>query len=155
MNRISSIIFCTLLLLASCAKDEVADGFYSSTEWTQYTVAVVAPLSESTEYKERIERITDWFSENFHKGQMRMEKGVSLKLEWYDESAMSIEDIQQLGRDFAGREDLAAVVGPFYSTPDFIARSTCVKPFALRNSLSLDAIRFGPIGHKLKIVFAK
>ena len=116
MTRASSILFCALLLLASCAKDEVADGFYSSTEWTQYTVAVVAPLSESAEYKERIERITDWFTENFHKGQMRMEKGVSLKLEWYDESAMSIEEIKQLGRDFAGREDLAAVVGPFYST---------------------------------------
>ena len=116
MTRASSILFCALLLLASCAKDEVADGFYSSTEWTQYTVAVVAPLSESAEYKERIERITDWFTENFHKGQMRMEKGVSLKLEWYDESAMSIEEIKQLGRDFTGREDLAAVVGPFYST---------------------------------------
>lgn len=106
-----------LLLLASCAKEQKTDtSLYSTTRWTEFKVAIVAPLTESEEYRERIERIADWFSQEFHEGQKTLEQGAVLKFEWYDETSMTASDLEKLGSDFASRTDLAAVVGPFYST---------------------------------------
>lgn len=106
------------LLLWSCSKDDAAvdTSLYSTTEWQEYKLAVIVPLSESKEFGERMHRIVDWFSENFHEGQKRCEKGVKFDVEWYDESSMTEDDIAQLAREFAQRDDLAAIVGPIFST---------------------------------------
>lgn len=115
VRKLIPLLFLTLLLTACAREADLDPALYSTTKWTEYKVAVVAPLSESQEYKERIERITDWFECEFHDGQKSLEKGVKLKFEWFDETSMTNEELIQLGRSFAARSDLAAVVGPFYS----------------------------------------
>lgn len=116
MKQLTTLVIIAALLFASCSKDdESGNNSHSETVWTDYTVAVVAPLTESAEYREHIERIAGWFSENFDSGQSHQKVGVRLNFEWHDESALTDSELTRLGSELANREDIAAVVGPFYS----------------------------------------
>ncbi len=113
MRRVVEAYLMLLCILgATACQDRGPDGAVSHTEWETVKVAVVAPLSASKDNKARYERTADWFLDNFRAAQTRLEKGISLELEWYDENA---EDMKALGAELAVDSGIAAVIGPEYS----------------------------------------
>ena len=111
MNRALSHILPGLtiigMVLSSCARDSVV--LTARRDWRKHTVAVVAP-ADNMVIKERLERTSKWFLENFREAQLHNSIAVDLRLEWYDESS---EDLVKLSRELASREDVLAVIGPF------------------------------------------
>lgn len=112
MRKTVAILAMILPLLLSCVKEDV---LCVDVQRKEYTVAIIAPLTESDEYTSRLERIADWFTEEFREGQKGLTTVVTLKYEWIDETPLTDSQLKQLGRDLSMREDVAAVIGPFYS----------------------------------------
>lgn len=72
-------------------------------------IAVVAPIGDDAT-KTRLKRTAEWFTQNLDEALSYDTLHLSIKLEWYDELSA---DLNALGRELAGREDLTAIIGPF------------------------------------------
>ncbi len=134
------ILLCLVagLLLYSCSDKEIE--YQSLRHWTEYTVAIVAPIGDETA-KTRLERTAAWFLENFHQAQLHNSKAVDLRLEWYDEST---EDLERLSQELSGREDVLAVIGPFGNDNLATFAPACKstgKPLIAPTATSEDIIR--------------
>ena len=106
-NRIA-ILFCLLVLLVSCGKNEDPQQTQQKdTTWVPRTIAVVAPQGAQNQ---NLKLAADWFLTNFKDAQKTFEQGVELKLEWYDETR---EDLKSLATTLSGRDEVIAIVGPF------------------------------------------
>lgn len=109
MNKALYFLLLLVITLFSCTKDSVSDNQPQWHDGCQLTVAVVAPLAD-TSTKARLERTAQWLLDNFSKAQAADTTPVSLLIEWHDEQT---EDLHALGSQLAGRDDVAAVIGPF------------------------------------------
>lgn len=81
---------------------------------TTYKIAVVLPLSESDNYKERMENTVGWALENIRNAQKHLAQAgdtaaIDLEIEWHDEDK---EDLETLASTLAQRNDIMLVVGP-------------------------------------------
>ncbi|MGM9728112.1 MAG: hypothetical protein ACI3YJ_11045 [Prevotella sp.] len=94
-----------LLCLVSCRQED--DIYLSRISSVRYTVAVVLPIGQSSEYKQRFEESVAWAAENLQKGERKLvsEMGdtvaVELDFEWYDED---VEDLSHLASELSRRD---------------------------------------------------
>lgn len=99
------MVFC----LAACSDDD--ESQYGQTRRTECKVAVILPYTNGMQ--ERWQQLAAWASATLETAQAGRERGVKLSLEWYDENQV---DMEECAEQLAGREDISAVIGPFYST---------------------------------------
>lgn len=140
LRSIHLLLICSLIIvgvfITSCSDDD--DGSSRlQTEWTTYKLAVILPYGEGMQ--ERWQRLSDWAASTIVSAQTGMEHGVKLELEWYDEEKVDIADCVSA---LANCEDVAAVIGPFYSAHTNIAAKLLYgkKPL-LTTSSSADLVR--------------
>ena len=99
------------LLILGCKTENDTIVYKNSRRWVEKTVAVVAPLNDPI-MKARLERTAEWMQQNLHNAQLHDTLCIELKVEWYDEYGNNLKD---LGKRLANRDDLLAVIGPFDS----------------------------------------
>lgn len=102
----------------SCVK---SDNLNSSSR-EEVKIAVILPLT--TDMEERWERTAEWALTNIEKAQSAQQQGVSLSIEWYDESSV---DIEATVTSLVSRDDIVAIVGPMYSDNAIAAAAICAK----------------------------
>ncbi len=136
---------CTLLmlmlglpLLCCCNNDDVP-GETASTEFRDYTVAVIMPGTEEARWR----RVADWALRSIEQSQEGFREGVRLKLEWiYQDDPQ----LAQISTNLAKRQDVAAIVGitenqKLNTVATAIARSNTRKPLIATNVQSEELIR--------------
>ena len=62
--------------------------------------------------------------QNIETAQRGIVGGIRIELEWYDENEL---DIERLFNELSVREDVDAVIGPFYSEHTWVAARQCAK----------------------------
>ena len=144
MNRVIPFLsgFIVLIALIACHSHEEAPDVPTppSNKESVKKVAIVAPMGDAAT-KTRIERTAEWFSQNFSEAQQGDTIQVRLELEWYDELRA---DLEQLGKDLAGREDIIAIIGPFSNENMALFAPACQKrhkPLIAPTVTSEDVLR--------------
>lgn len=136
-KRYNSSIFLLLCLFASglisCDKDTEA-GLIPEPEGTICKVALILPLDNSM--KTSWKNVVEMASENITKAQNGLNHPVRLEVEWYDENKVSIPELTE---KLAGREDIAAIIGPYYSSHSSEAAYKCAKTDKTLFSISTSA----------------
>lgn len=112
--------FIPILFFVACSQERFED--VQPADRQQIVVAAVLPLH--SEMAERWQNSINWALENIETAQRQMEGGVQIVVEWYDENTIALE---QTLANLAIREDVAAVIGPFYSAHTQIAAEQCAK----------------------------
>lgn len=115
-----TVLLLCLLCLIACQKEDINDNPAANRQ--EVKVAVVLPMGSGMQ--KRWERTIGWALENIEAAQQSLQRGVKLKIEWYDEDAI---DIKKTVSELAARSDIAAIVGPMYSTNAMIASQQCTK----------------------------
>lgn len=148
-NNLVSLLFFLIVLffvnLISCSNDD-SGSTDSPSPSRSITVAVVLPGAEGSEQKEHFKRISDWYSSNFEQAQKysSLKQTVELKLEWYDEDAMSMGEINSLAEELVSRKDVFAIIGPLYSINLAVFAKKCFdskKPLIAPTASSENLIR--------------
>lgn len=93
-------------------------------------VAVVLPLDNS--YKPRFERVSEWAKQNItnatkdisYKVAPEDMSGISISIEWFDENTI---DAEALAKKLAERDDIAAILGPMFSSDTQVFALECAK----------------------------
>lgn len=146
--------WCLLLLMAAC-KDDDTIIYESRFNKIEKTLVIVAPLNNPTT-RQRLERTAQWFIDNFHHAQLNNFNYVNLNVEWHNEDS---EDLIQLSKSVAARDDVSAVIGPFSSANVSLFAPACQKvhkPVIAPAATSEDVIRrfaVNPSGAKSKQPF--
>lgn len=109
-RRLTVILMAAGWIMMSCSKEDDVEVLQPQRHWVERKIAVVAPMSESSFMKDRLQHTAEWFLNNFHEAQMGDTLAIDLKLEWHDELN---EDMSALSDELSEREDILAVVGPF------------------------------------------
>ena len=107
-------LLCSFLLsfLASgCIDDEINEEPDSNKSSIEKTVAVILPMENGL--SDHWNHIFTMLSHNIEQAFSDQEKMVKLNIEYYDESS---EDLEELGTQLSGRDDIYAVIGGLYST---------------------------------------
>lgn len=139
-----------LLCFVSCRQED--DIYISRISSVRYTVAVVLPIGQNSEYKQRFEESIAWAAENLQKGERRLvsETGdtvaVELDFEWYDEDT---ENLSQLASELSRREDIFLMIGPMRnSNIDLMAPAFAneKKPMIVPHGCSEEIIRKYSVG---------
>ena len=136
----------SLLFLIGCKQEDDTIVYQQSRRWVEKTVAVVAPTSADAATKARFERTAQWLLDNLHQAQLHDTLCISLKLEWHDELT---EDLAQLGKKLASRDDVMAVIGPFGNDAVATFAPACQqthKPVIAPTATSEDVIRRFAVG---------
>lgn len=131
------IALCAMLSgLTTCSDDD--ENLHGQTQWKEYKVAVILPYADRMQ--EHWLRLAQWACATLEEAQADKELGVRLSLEWYDESTV---DISQCVEALSGREDVAALIGPFYSAnADIAAKLLATKQLPILTSASAsDLVR--------------
>ena len=116
-----SWIACVMMLLfIACHEDHGEKELLPERE--EVRVAVVLPLEDKM--AEHWKHCLEWAIQNIEAAQRGMDRGVRIELEWYDENNA---DIEGLFNELSAREDVAAVIGPFYSNHTWVAARQCAK----------------------------
>ena len=160
------LIFSAILLLAglvSCSNDESASTD-STASARSITVAVVLPGADGSEQKERFKRISDWYSSNLEQAQKysSLKQNFELKLEWYDEDALSTKELTSLAEELVSRKDIFAIIGPMYSInldvfakKCFDSKKTLIAPTASSENLIRSyAVNVAQYGRKKPFLWA-
>lgn len=144
MNRVIPFLsgFIVLIALTACQSHEEAPDVPTppSNKESVKKVAIVAPMGDAAT-KTRMERTAEWFSQNFSEAQLGDTIQVRLELEWYDELRA---DLEQLGKELAGREDIIAIIGPFSNENMALFAPACQKrhkPLIAPTVTSEDVLR--------------
>lgn len=134
MRRYRTIVTTAIALLAmvSCSDDNDTMPTPTPTPTPSgrelvKKVAVVAPIGDAAT-KTRLERTASWLAENLKEAQKGDSLVVSLQIEWYDEQR---SDMETLGSQLAGRNDIAAIVGPFDNDRMDVFADACKKTHKL------------------------
>jgi len=122
-NKYLILLFLLTIAFFSCSEDSPT-GDVVTTEWVTKKVAIIAPLSNTDDYTTRVKQTVEWFSENLYKSQTRDSLGIKLEYEWFDESVLDMDSLAQALYD---RDDILAIVGPFYSHDVDIMAGYCAK----------------------------
>lgn len=117
---LSWIVCAMMLSFVACREKHGEDE--SLPEREEVRVAVVLPLEDNM--AEHWKRSLEWAMQNIETAQRGIEGGVRIELEWYDENNA---DIERLFNELVVREDVAAVIGPFYSSHTWVAARQCAK----------------------------
>ena len=142
----------TLLLLVvglslfSCTRDDSNAEQASKMKTTAYKIAVVLPLSQSDNYKKRIDNTVDWALENLRNAQQKLAAAgdtnvISLDIEWYDENKVNLAE---LGAKLTRRDSILLIVGPQKNEDVNILAPLCKKadkPLIVPSASSEDVIR--------------
>ncbi len=109
-NSVLHTIPCLLMLiLAGSCKQDDRIVIVPQRHWVDRTVAVVAPIGDkNTEI--RLKRTAQWFMDIFTEAQRTDTLAVRMNLEWFDES---VSNLDELAATLSGRDDVAAIIGPF------------------------------------------
>lgn len=136
------LVYC--VVMASCRKEDDVVIYTHDRNWTEKTVAVVAPLSDPV-MKTRLERTAAWFADNFVAAQLFDTSCIDLRIVWYDEDA---ENIADLGNQLSKDTSVVAVIGPFdnQKAADFAPYcQKTQKPVILPTATSENVVRrFAP-----------
>lgn len=134
-HSLCQITLCAMLFaLAACSDDD--ESMRGQTQWKEYKIAVMLPYADGMQ--ERWQRLAEWACATLEEAQAGKEIGVKLSLEWYDESTV---DIGQCAETLAAREDIAALIGPFYSADaDIAARQLATKQLPLLTAASASEL---------------
>lgn len=126
------------LLLPSCSKEEEGQTVQQP-QLTEYKVAVILP--QSVGMQARWLRLIDWASQMQATAQQYSKEGVKLSYEWYDEETIDVADcVKQLAK----REDICALIGPYFSKNVEIAAGLLYgkeKPLIVPVASSAELIR--------------
>jgi len=98
-----------LILACACKKGEDQMVIVPQRHWVDRTVAVVAPIGDKAA-ETRLKRTAQWFLDNFTEAQRVDTLAVRMNLEWFDES---VSNLDELAATLSGRDDVAAIIGPF------------------------------------------
>lgn len=112
---------CLLVLLCSACDDKESKEEVLP-QRQEVKVAVVLPLED--EMGERWKRTLEWAMQSVETAQRGIDGGVRVELEWYDENNVNIDEVFEV---LAMREDVVAVIGPFYSAHTWVAARQCAK----------------------------
>lgn len=103
------LLYTFLFLFAACSSDNEPSG-EKSIPLKEYKIACILPQSNGMQA--RWERIAGWATQMMEEAQHDFGKGVKLSFEWYDEENTDVADcVKQLAK----REDIKAVIGPYFS----------------------------------------
>lgn len=114
------VYFISVLFLFACSQEKVEE--FLPTDRQQIIVAAVLPLH--SDMAEHWQNSINWALENIETAQRQMTDGVQIVVEWYDENTIELEKTLE---NLAVREDVAAIIGPFYSAHTQIAATQCAK----------------------------
>lgn len=116
-----SLIMCVMMLsFVACHEDQAEEE--SSPGREEVRVAVVLPLED--EMAGHWKHCLEWAMQNIETAQRGIVGGIRIELEWYDENEL---DIERLFNELSVREDVDAVIGPFYSEHTWVAARQCAK----------------------------
>ncbi len=119
--KIYSFIILSAVLISSCTKDYRVDNLRNG-DREEVKIAVILPLAGDMGV--RWQRTAEWAMNNIEEAQAAQSQGVSLNIEWYDESSV---DIEATTSGLALRDDIVAIVGPMYSDNALAAAAICAK----------------------------
>lgn len=126
-----AVLFCS----AACSNDD-DENLHEQTQWKEYKVAVLLPYADGMQ--ERWQRLAQWACTTLEEAQSGKEQGVRLSLEWYDENKV---DVSQCVKELSRRDDIAALIGPFYSADaDIAARQLTAKQLPLFTTASASEL---------------
>jgi glycosylphosphatidylinositol transamidase (GPIT) subunit GPI8/ABC-type branched-subunit amino acid transport system substrate-binding protein len=106
-------------MLASCTEPVEPPP---PTETREVKVAVILPLGGGM--RQRWERTLEWVRENMETAQRDLPSATHIDIEWYDEDAV---DITATAAALAQRGDIAAIIGPMYSSNTQLAAAQCAR----------------------------
>lgn len=118
LKRISGAIcflLSCLLLLCACSKDNDSPNGWREVE--EYRIAIVLP-KKGAYWKETIR----WSLENLNRALTEV-RNIKVTAEWHDENE---ENLEELFKTLAEREDIHAIIGPLYSKNAQIAARHCL-----------------------------
>lgn len=107
INKVSllCILISCLFLVGSCSKDDDANQGKRTIN-KEYHIAVVLP-QKGVDLKDAIE----WSLKNLNKALAELRQ-IEVTIEWFDEND---ENIEEVFKTLAHREDIYAIIGPLYS----------------------------------------
>lgn len=117
MNKVSHvcILISCFLFVCSCSKDDDTDQEGKIIK-REYHIGVVLP-QKGADLKNAIE----WSLNNLN-GALIEQRQIKVSVEWFDEND---ENIEELFKTLAHREDISAIIGPLYSKNANIAAKQC------------------------------
>lgn len=113
--RTIGFLTASLFFVCSCSKEKhpmVED----ETDPTEYRIAIVLP-QRGAAWKNTI----DWSLQNLNKALTELRQ-IKVTAEWFDEDT---ENVEELFKTLANREDISAIIGPLYSRNVNIAARQC------------------------------
>ena len=124
---LASFLLLMLGVMTACTQEDDVIIHVTKVKTVSYKIAVVLPLSESGEYKARLDSTVNWALENLRSAQKLIiaqgdTTAVDLDIEWYDEDNV---DLEELSNELALRDDIMLVVGPLRNSNVDIMASAC------------------------------
>ena len=141
------LCLCIACVAASCSSHDTEPTVPEPTvNVTTYKIAVVLPLSQSEQYKTRVEQTVAWAQENLANAQKKLAAAgdtaaVAFDIEWYDEEK---ENMLQLSAKLAQRQDIMLIIGPENNDNVNTMAQACQnngKPLVVPSASSEDVIR--------------
>ncbi len=129
-----------MVLIACSSHEDGPDNSTPSSNEIVKTVAVVAPIGDAAT-KTRLERMAQWFQDNFREAQQGDSTQLRLQIEWHNEQT---EDLTALSQQLASRDDILAVIGPFSNESLALFAPACKrtqKPLIAPTATSEEIIR--------------
>lgn len=107
-----------LLFLSACQKEPIeVDPDFNRDE---IRVAIILPQGDGMQ--KRWVQTAQWAMQNLDVAQNGFPKRIKVTCEWYDEDAV---DIEQTVKSLVERDEIAAIIGPMYSSNTLIAAKQC------------------------------
>lgn len=111
---LAGLLLALTFLPTSCKQEADTIVQTQNVKTTTYKIAVVLPISQSEDYKKRMENTVSWALENIRNAQKHLAlagdtSAIDLDIEWHDEDK---ENLKELGSTLSQRDDIMLVVGP-------------------------------------------
>ncbi len=144
---VAALLFLSSLFATSCKQGDDVVVHVPQARTVTSKVAVVLPISQSSDYQTRLKSTVEWALENMAKAQTRLIStfgdtlATHLELEWYDEDK---EDLNKLSVQLAKRSDLAFIIGPLRNKNVNVMAKACKethKPLIVPSASSESVIR--------------
>lgn len=112
------LIFSVIFLFSSITSCMNNEQSVASEAARDIIVAVVLPCNQETEQGKRFSRIANWYLDNLKASKKRLNGMVDLnmKLEWYDEAALTTDELSDIADKLVSRDDVFAIIGPLYAS---------------------------------------
>ena len=121
------LIFSVIFILSSVTSCKNNEQSVAAEDSNAIIVAVVLPCNQESEQGKRFSRIANWYLQNLKACKERLHGTLDLnmRLEWYDEAALSTEELSEIAENLVSRDDVFAIIGPLYASNLEIFAAKC------------------------------